>query len=42
MQVTSVIAVVLIKEENDCTIGIRGLLSEFPEMSLTDFWKTCG
>jgi len=32
-----IIQLVPIKEDNDCTIGLRGLFSEYPEMSVDKF-----
>jgi hypothetical protein len=43
-ELDGVIQLMPIKEDNDCTIGICGLFSEFPEMSVDKFlylygWK---
>jgi hypothetical protein len=28
-----------ISEDIDCTIGLRGMFSDFPEMSVDNFWN---
>ena len=36
-EIHGIIQLIPIKENKDCTIGIRGLFSEYPEMSLDNF-----
>ena len=34
-----VIQLMPVKETNDCTVGLRGILADYPEMSVDNFLK---
>ena len=36
-EINGIIQLIPIKDHKDCTIGLRGLFSEYPEMSLDKF-----
>jgi hypothetical protein len=34
-----IIELMPVKEDNDCTIGLRGMLAGYPDMSIDKFWE---
>jgi hypothetical protein len=36
-----IVQLVPVKENEDCTIGLRGILAEYPEMSVDKFLERC-